>query len=152
MNPRIPRVCGQKGEVEKSCGEGGKPLECAWCHAKKQKMTIWIHKPSGTKIALCFHGCQFIPEPFEQAVENGSWEEWERVDPWQRSREKPGLKQAVKKTGSGLPKCAVCGAPCLSAGHDGATVYFRCGCGWDSRGEQYMAQTRLSQFTDETGK
>jgi len=56
----------------------GVPQRCDWCGSGEKKMVMMAHS-SGRILNLCFHGCQWFPEPYKQT---GLTDDWERVDPF----------------------------------------------------------------------
>ena len=55
---------------------------CDWCGLTKRKMTMWQHI-SGTRLCLCFLGCQHFPEPFRKIHPQADFSEWVRIDRFQ---------------------------------------------------------------------
>jgi hypothetical protein len=69
----------------------GVPQRCDWCHTTDKKMTMWRHA-TGRILNLCFHGCQFMPEPYKAT---GLSDEWARVDPYSKHRPQPRIRHSV---------------------------------------------------------
>jgi hypothetical protein len=92
-------------------------FSCSFCHATKERMTIWqhvgpvsswgavakgdIHVPISRVLYLCFMGCQHFPEPFKANLctdEN----HWTRVDRWPGYRPQIRIRKAGQDWRSSL--------------------------------------------------